>query len=119
MIGPITLRDGLFLRPYSTFEPTMKEANVPNINTLPGEDVYYIDCRLLPQYSPDEVFTFLREVAVEVGATSGVTINVEPVLIDEASDPTPDGSTIVVALKDAIRTVYNNDPTIGGVGSGT
>ena len=113
------LKDGLFLRPYSTFEPTMKEANVPNINTLPGEDVFYIDCRLLPQYSPDEAITFLREVAVEVGATSGVTITVEPVLVDEASDPTPEGSTIVVALKDAIRTVYNSDPTIGGVSSGT
>ena len=45
------LRDRLFEPPVSTFEPTKKEANVPNINTIPGEDVFYMDCRLLPQYA--------------------------------------------------------------------
>ena len=29
----------------STFEPTKKEANVQNINTLPGRDVFHFDCR--------------------------------------------------------------------------
>ena len=32
-----------------------KEANVPNINTIPGEDSFFMDCRILPQYSLDEV----------------------------------------------------------------
>ncbi|MBM3293454.1 MAG: M20 family metallo-hydrolase, partial [Candidatus Aminicenantes bacterium] len=36
-------RDPLFDPPISTFEPTKKEANVPNINTIPGEDVFYMD----------------------------------------------------------------------------
>jgi succinyl-diaminopimelate desuccinylase len=36
-------RDRLFDPPLSTFEPTKKESNVPNINTIPGEDVFYLD----------------------------------------------------------------------------
>ena len=41
--------DPLFDPPDSTFEPTKKEANVGNINTIPGEDVFYMDCRVLPR----------------------------------------------------------------------
>ncbi len=37
-----------FQPPTSTFEPTRKDANVPNINTIPGEDVFYFDCRVPP-----------------------------------------------------------------------
>lgn len=33
-------KDDLFDPPESTFEPTRKEANVPNINTIPGEDIF-------------------------------------------------------------------------------
>jgi succinyl-diaminopimelate desuccinylase len=30
------IKDELYEPPYSTFEPTKKEANVPNVNTIPG-----------------------------------------------------------------------------------
>ena len=36
--------------PHSTFEPTKKEANVENVNTIPGRDVFYVDSRILPEY---------------------------------------------------------------------
>ncbi|MBW1801118.1 MAG: M20 family metallo-hydrolase, partial [Deltaproteobacteria bacterium] len=42
--------DELFSPPMSTFEPTKMEANVPNVNTIPGKDVFYVDCRILPRY---------------------------------------------------------------------
>ena len=42
--------NALFDPPVSTFEPTQKEANVENINTIPGRDVFYLDCRVLPEY---------------------------------------------------------------------
>ncbi|MGB2843917.1 MAG: M20 family metallo-hydrolase, partial [Candidatus Aminicenantaceae bacterium] len=44
-------RDQLFDPPISTFEPTKKESNVPNINTIPGEDIFYMDSRILPSYT--------------------------------------------------------------------
>ncbi|HKM51008.1 MAG TPA: M20 family metallo-hydrolase, partial [Candidatus Bathyarchaeia archaeon] len=39
--------DELFDPPASTFEPTKNELNVDNINTIPGLDVQYFDCRIL------------------------------------------------------------------------
>ena len=48
-------RDELFEPPYSTFQPTKKESNVPNINTIPGDDVFCMDCRILPCYKLDFV----------------------------------------------------------------
>jgi succinyl-diaminopimelate desuccinylase len=45
----------LFEPQVSTFEPTKKMANVPNINTIPGEDVFFLDCRVLPDYTLSDV----------------------------------------------------------------
>ncbi|MCK4614142.1 MAG: M20 family metallo-hydrolase, partial [Thermoplasmata archaeon] len=53
----------IFKPPASTFEPTKKEANVPNVNTIPGEDVFYLDCRILPEYDMEEVMKSVRGVA--------------------------------------------------------
>jgi succinyl-diaminopimelate desuccinylase len=58
--------DKLFSPPTSTFEPTKMEANVPNINTIPGRDVFYLDCRILPQYQVEDIIGFAKEKADEV-----------------------------------------------------
>jgi len=58
--------DPLYYPPISTFEPTSKDANVPNINTIPGKDVFHMDCRILPQYNLDEVISNIRAMADEV-----------------------------------------------------
>ena len=55
----------LFRPPMSTFEPTRKEANVPNINTIPGKNVFYLDCRVLPDYDLDQVTGRVRAMATE------------------------------------------------------
>jgi succinyl-diaminopimelate desuccinylase len=47
--------DPLYHPPASTFQPTKKEANVPNVNTIPGDDVFYLDSRILPQYQLSDV----------------------------------------------------------------
>jgi succinyl-diaminopimelate desuccinylase len=49
--------DPLFDPPESTFEPTKKEANVGNINTIPGEDIFCMDCRVLPDYDLHDVIS--------------------------------------------------------------
>lgn len=40
--------DQLFSPPISTFEPTRRNLNVQNSNTIPGREVFYFDCRILP-----------------------------------------------------------------------
>ena len=61
----------LFRPPMSTFEPTRKEANVPNINTIPGKDVFYLDCRVLPDYDLAQVIERVRAIATEAAGNSG------------------------------------------------
>ncbi|MCX5783098.1 MAG: M20 family metallo-hydrolase [Elusimicrobia bacterium] len=58
--------DKVFDPPMITFEPTKKEINVTNVNTIPGEDVAYMDCRVLPEYSLEYIKTEVRRLADEV-----------------------------------------------------
>ena len=112
-------RDELFDPPYSTFELTMKVANVSNVNTIPGEDVFYIDCRLLPQYRLADMLTEMRSVADGIETDTGATIMLDPILMDDAAPPTPVDAPVVVRLLKAIRAVYGNEPYAGGIGGGT
>ena len=71
--------DPLFDPPVSTFTPTKKEANVPNVNTLPGEDVFYLDSRILPSIDLDGVMARIRSLADGVEKECGVTVSIETV----------------------------------------
>jgi len=112
-------RDELFSPPFSTFQPTKKEANVENINTIPGRDVFYVDCRVMPGYKLDDVAEAIRRFGAEVEAEHGVKISYEFVQCETAAEPTPADSEIVVRLMDRIRRVFGNDPKVQGVGGGT
>ena len=112
-------RDPLFSPDRSTFEPTKKEANVANINTIPGRDVFSVDCRVLPQYDLDEVLAAFRSLADEVEAARGVTIRFKPEQREQAAPATPPDSEIVRRVMDAARAVYGIDPKPVGIGGGT
>lgn len=111
--------DPLYDPPTSTFEPTRKDANVPNINTIPGEDVFYMDCRVLPCYPVADVLAEMRRVAAEIEKTFGVTVDVAAVQAMDAPPPTPAGAPVVEALKWAIRDVYGLQAYPVGIGGGT
>ncbi|WP_320170052.1 M20 family metallo-hydrolase [Maridesulfovibrio sp.] len=111
--------DELFTPPYSTFEPTKKEANVDNVNTLPGKDVFYIDCRVLPSYDISEVIEQVKGMAQYVAEEYGVTTKVESVNKHQAAPPTPADSEIVEKVLFAIKEVYNIEAKPGGIGGGT
>ncbi len=117
--GRFPERDDLFDHPLSSFEPTKKEANVDNVNMVPGEDVLYFDCRLLPRYRLSDVLAEMRAVADAVEAETGAKIMLEPVLKDEVAPPTPVDAPIVIRLLRAIDAVYHNEPYAGGIGGGT
>lgn len=110
----------LFKPDRSTFEPTKKEANVENVNTIPGRDVFYVDCRVLPQYSLDDVLEAVYEMGREVCRQYGVTAQYELVQKEQAAPATPVTAEIVTRLLAAIGTVYTQSiPRAMGVGGGT
>ncbi|MDR2941523.1 MAG: M20 family metallo-hydrolase [Treponema sp.] len=110
--------DPLFDPDYSTFQPTKKEANVPNINTIPGDDVFYVDMRVLPRYSTDSVLAEIERIKTEVEAKYRVTVEYSPMQLTK-SGPTAVGAPIVKKLSSAVREVYSVTPRPVGIGGGT
>jgi succinyl-diaminopimelate desuccinylase len=109
-------KDELFYPPFSTFEPTKKEANVQNVNTMPGRDVFYIDCRVLPDYQLQDILAAIRTLGGDVSKEYGVKIEVEVVQSTQAPPPTPNDCEILKRLVPAIRSVYGCSPKPTGVG---
>ncbi|MBP7161378.1 MAG: M20 family metallo-hydrolase [Myxococcota bacterium] len=112
-------RDRLFTPPMSTFEATKRERNVEAISTLPGEDVFYLDCRILPQISVDSVIDTVREMASDVARKHRVVITVEVDTRQDAAPPTPTDAPLVEEVKKAVRRVYNVDARPQGIGGST
>jgi succinyl-diaminopimelate desuccinylase len=112
-------KDEVFDPPISTFEPTKKENNVPNINTIPGDDVFYIDMRVLPGIALDEVHKTLEGMIREVEKQHGVTISISSPQREEAAPATPVDAPVVTALSTAIKDVHGVDARPMGIGGGT
>jgi succinyl-diaminopimelate desuccinylase len=112
-------QDPLFDPPISTFEPTKKEPNVPNINTIPGEDVFYMDSRILPMIKLDEVKKKIREMTEKVEKKFQVEITVDDVQEAPAAPPTSPEAPVVHALQKAIKAVYQEEGKPIGIGGGT
>jgi succinyl-diaminopimelate desuccinylase len=112
-------KQDLFHPPVSTFEPTKKDANVENINTIPAEDVFCFDCRILPGIPVDDVAAVVKEIAGGVERDFGVKVDVGFAQRSDAAPPTPPDAPIVKALKSAIKQVYNVEAKPIGIGGGT
>ena len=112
-------RDPIFSPPISTFEPTRKEPNVPNINTIPGEDVFFMDCRVLPDTSLDKVGEEIRSAARSIESRFQVEIEVKDLEKSPASPPTSPDAPVVKALKKAVKAVYDKEAVPTGIGGGT
>ncbi len=103
----------------STFEPTRKDANVPNINTIPGEDVLYFDCRILPEVSVADVFSEMKNVAAGVADRFNVEIEAIEHLKFEAPEPTPPDCPVVIELAQAIQEIIGVQARPVGIGGQT
>jgi len=113
------VRDEVYDTPFSTFEPTKKESNVPNVNTIPGDDVFYLDCRVLPNYSLEEVEQAIRGMVDKISTTFNVQIEMSYPQKEEAAQPTKADAPVVRLLADALFTVKGQKPEIIGIGGGT
>jgi succinyl-diaminopimelate desuccinylase len=111
-------KDPLFEPDYSTFQPTKKEANVPNINTIPGEDVFYMDMRILPRYANSDVLAEINRIKAEVEEQYKVRISCDPVQQAESKATAPD-APLIKELAKAIREVYGVESRPVGIGGGT
>jgi succinyl-diaminopimelate desuccinylase len=111
-------KNPLFDPDYSTFQPTKKEPNIPNINTVPGDDVFYYDMRILPSTSIDDVFKEIDRIKAEVEAKHKVTIKYE-ILYRTESPPTSQDSPLVKFLSKSITEVYGVKTKTVGIGGGT
>jgi succinyl-diaminopimelate desuccinylase len=111
-------RDPLFEPDYSTFQPTKKEANVPNVNTIPGEDVFYTDMRVLPRYPLAAVLAEVDRIKARVEVKYKVSISYETLQHVE-SQPTSGESPFVQLLSRAITEVYHVETRLVGIGGGT
>jgi succinyl-diaminopimelate desuccinylase len=114
-----SLTDDLFSPPESTFEATKMEANVPNINTIPGKDIFYMDCRVLPHYKVADIISAIETIAGSLEKELDLTIHVEPVHRQDAVNPTSSEAPVVGALARAIARVKGVEAKPMGIGGGT
>jgi len=110
-------RDALFEPPVSTFEPTKKEQNVPNVNTIPGTDVQYFDCRILPRYRVDAVLSLVRKTAADFSKLHGCKINTS--IVSREDTPKPTRGAFVEEFSEAVKATKNIEPKLMGIGGGT
>lgn len=105
--------------PHSTFQPTMKEANVANVNTIPGRDVFYVDSRVMPEYDLSEILGTVKGFGTDIEEKYGVKISYETVQCEQAAPATPVDSEVAVRTMRSVKKIYNNNPRAVGVGGGT
>ena len=113
-----SIQDDLFDPPYSTFAPTKKEANIPNVNTIPGDDVFYLDCRILPTADMDEIMREIKARCAQVEKEYGVQIELETVVNGVSKKSNPD-SPIIQHLIKVLKEVSGKDAKLVGIGGGT
>jgi len=113
------LKNPVFKPQESTFEPTKIEANVPNVNTIPGRDVFYMDCRILPDYKVDEIIEEVAAISERLAKELNLKIDVEAIHRQDGPPPTPANSPVVTALARAIKRVTGLTARPIGIGGGT
>ena len=111
--------DALFDPPESTFEPTMHERNVPNVNTVPGEETFCFDCRVLPRYGLDDVLECVRAEMAAADARFGTSTTLHVVQRTDSAPPTPPDCPAVERLLPALREVYGVEGRPMGIGGST
>lgn len=112
-------RNPLFTPDRTTIVPTRHAENVPNINTISGKEVFYLDCRILPEHGTQEVIAKVQELAKEIEEKYKVSIQISIDNLEESSPATDENAEVVQKLKAAIHSVYGRSCKTGGVGGST
>ena len=111
-------RNPLFQPDASTFEMTKHEKNTDSVNIIPGLDVSYIDCRVLPEYSLDSVLEDLKKLAASKDFANA-RIDIEAFNREDAAEPTPADSEIAKLTARSVKAIVGIEPRMVGIGGGT
>ena len=117
--GKYVRRIKLFDYPVSSFEPTKKEANVGNVNTVPGLDVFYFDCRVLPVYSLDDVESDVKKAVRKFEKKYRASVRFEEIEKEPAGPATAKDSEVAVLLSKSVSKVAKLKPRFVGIGGQT
>ena len=111
-------KDDLFDPNYSTFQPTKREKNVDSINIIPGDDTFYMDCRILPCYSLNDVLVEIDKCCKLIEKKHDVVVKYETPQLSE-SPATSKNSLVAKKLASAIISAQGVVPKFVGIGGGT
>ena len=114
--GIYSKRDDLFDEPLSTFEPTKVDQAVANVNTVPGIDTFYFDCRVLPKYSLSSVLADVEKIVRGFSEVNGVEASFEVVQRDDAGAPTQPGSEVADLVRATVARMTGRKPRFVGTG---
>ncbi len=112
-------RDPLFIEQSSSFTPTKSLDSGLGTNHIAGIFTFYLDCRLLPQYSIQEAMQSIREVANGVEKREGVKIRIMTEEVTSHPSISPADSPIVLALQKAVQAETGSVAEARGVGAVT
>ncbi len=109
-------KDKLYAEP-STFEMTRHDLNVESTNIVPGMEVLYLDCRILPQYRIKDVIKDMRRIAkMRRFGKAKVSIEIKNM---EPSPPMKGRPEIAIMLESALKDLRGIKARYVGTGGGT
>lgn len=109
---------GIFDPQVSTFEPTKHEKNVDSVNIIPGVEITYLDCRVLPEYDLGAVIKDIKAIAA-AREFRDVEIRIEEFNRADSTPETEEGAEIVQMLKEALLDLRKVKAKVVGIGGGT
>ncbi len=112
-------RNDIFYPPVSTFEPTKNSVTVGNVNTIPGYYEFWLDCRILTYYDPEEVYGFMVSFAKRESERTGAEISVDKEQLTFSGPTSNIESNEYRQFCRSIKDVTGIDVTALGIGGGT
>lgn len=111
-------RDERFSPQCSTFTPTRHEENIEAVNIVPGEDVFYMDCRLLPHLPSKKVLACVKEICDRLIEKYNADISFS-IIHEQAATQIPLNTPIIGKLQNSIAQISGVDAYTGGIGGAT
>ena len=112
-------KNDLFKPPVSTFEPTKCSTTVGNVNTIPGYYEFWMDCRIIPDYDPNDIYDYMMTMADQFSKETGATITIDKEQLTFSGRPSSVETAEYKAFTESIKEITGIDVQAAGIGGGT